>query len=326
MLGMRMRKLAIIVPVSPFEPQDLVLNSAKHILSLDHTGFNRRIVYVIDVKDSNPIVAKLKRMGIDVLERNDTRGRRAGALNDALAHLKNFKPEYVAIFDVDSKPEKNFIEVCVSALEKDRRAYIASSRRYISNAANIVSQTIEAEYYLINFLLKKSSFKQFNGLIGVLRADLLYRHTLNEDIITEDADFATRMHSMGYKAILVDETCLHEQSPLSWRDVLNQRKRWYYGGLQLWKYWKDIRKSTNKKFILSWVMALTLTYCVAIILPLLILAPLFLLYKFRKLKKILVAAGLVVHILLLQYAALFALWMFMRKRSIEWKSMRRVIE
>jgi 1,2-diacylglycerol 3-beta-glucosyltransferase len=242
-----MKKIAVIVPVSESEDPQVVLNSAKKITSLDYQNLIAKIVYVVDVTtEKDERITLLKTEGIEVFSRQ-RRGKKAGALNDALIYLADFKPDYVALFDVDSRPERNFIIECVSALEKDSMAYIASARRYISNPVNFVSRTIQAEYYVLNFLLKRSAFKQFNGLIGVLRADLLYKHKLNEGAITEDADYATRMHAKGCIAILVNTTRIYEQSPVSWMDLLNQRKRWYYGSLQLWRYWDAVKSSNNKK-------------------------------------------------------------------------------
>jgi cellulose synthase/poly-beta-1,6-N-acetylglucosamine synthase-like glycosyltransferase len=283
----------------------------------------------MDVNSKNDErVRWLRNTGIHVLER-ESRGKRAGAINDALDQLKDFMPDYIAIFDVDSIPEKNFIKECVKSLEGNPQAYIASARRYISNPVNLVSRTIEAEYHILNFMLRKSDFKQFNGLIGVLRADILFKHRLNEEAITEDADFATRMHSLGYRALLVDGIRIYEQSPISWSDLINQRKRWYYGGLQLWRYWKLVKKSKNKKFILSWVMALTMTYVVIVLLPLMILSPVVISYysvkKHRKIS-LLTSAGLVVHVMLLQYSALSAIFKFLSGKGVEWKSMKRVLQ
>ncbi|RLI79099.1 glycosyltransferase family 2 protein [Archaeoglobales archaeon] len=315
-------KVVAIIPVSPFEPIEIILDSVKHLKSLDWDNFDYELLYVVDKRHNNDSrVEILKRENIRVLERNTTRGKRGGAINDALNVLG--KVDYIAIFDVDSRPEKDFIVKCVEALQKHKNAYIASSRRYISNPVNLVSETIETEYYFINFLLKKSAFKQFNGLIGVLRAELLIKYRLNEDVITEDADFATRMHFMGYKAILVENTKIFEQAPIKWKDLYNQRKRWYYGGLQLWRYWKYVRKS-NFKFAISWFSALTLTYVILVIAPFLILAPPLLLYKFRKIKKLVVVVGLFIHTLILQFAAITALINFIKKRGVEWDQIERV--
>jgi 1,2-diacylglycerol 3-beta-glucosyltransferase len=326
---MKMNKIAVIVSVSESEDSQVVLNSAQKIVALDYENLVAKIVYVVDVTtEKDERITLLKKEGLEVFSRQK-RGKKAGAINDALRYLADFKPDYVAFFDVDSRPERNFIKECVHALEQDSMAYIASSRRYISNPVNLVSRTIQAEYHVLNFLLKESAFKQFNGLIGLLRADLLYKHKLNEGAITEDADYATRMYAKGYKALLVRSTKIYEQSPVSWGDLLNQRKRWYYGGLQLWRYWDEVRRSRNKKFICSWMMALTITYCVILLLPLVLFSPFVLFYYSKRASQKIapaVSAGLVLYILILQYAAIIAMFNFVRGRGIEWQALKRVAD
>ena len=318
-----MKRLAVIVPVSPFEPAWVLEESARHLLSLDYGDLDVRIVYVVDRNGASDERGRvLRRAGVEVIERGTTRGKRAGAINDAIKYLREFNPDYIAIFDVDSRPERNFVVECVKALEADDRAYIASSKRYICNPVNTVSKAVEAEYYLINFLLRRSKFRQFNGLIGVLRAKYIMKYGLNEDAITEDADFATRMHAMGYRAILVNSTKLYEQAPTTWRDLINQRKRWYYGGLQLWRYLEAVRRSRDIGFKLSWFLSLTLTYLIVIFLPLLAIAPPLLAYKFGRgwLERFL---GLIAHTFALQYSAISAISSFLTGRGVSWDPIRR---
>ncbi len=193
-------RVAVVVPVSPFEDAEIIRKSIEHLKSLDYANMDVKLVYVIDSSGDNDIRWKLaEEMGVEVVRRNERRGKRAGAINDALSYLKSLNPDYIAIFDVDSRPEKNFVVECVRALEECEECYIASTKRYVNNGINLVSETVEAEYYLLNFLLRKSRFKQFNGMIGVLRAEILMKHRLNEWAVAEDADFATRMHAMARK-------------------------------------------------------------------------------------------------------------------------------
>ncbi|MBO8179151.1 MAG: glycosyltransferase family 2 protein [Archaeoglobus sp.] len=319
-------KLAVVVPVSPFEDEEIIRRSIEHLKSLDYDDFDVKLVYVIDSNGENDRRPETAiRLGVEVVFRENRRGKRAGAINDALKYLSDFKPDYVAIFDVDSRPEMNFIVECVKALESCEDCYIASTKRYISNPINLVSETVEAEYYLINFLLGKSKFRQFNGLIGVLRAEFLMQEGLNEWAVAEDADFATRMHAKGRKAVLVKTSRIYEQAPITWKDLYNQRKRWYYGGLQLWRYRKEMRKA-SLGVRLSWYMALTLTFVPMLYLPLLLLSPFFLLAHFRKISKVKVTFGLFIHALMLQYAAVKALFSFVRKREVEWGAMQRVVD
>ena len=322
--GKRVR-IAVIVPVAPFEPEKVVVESARWLKGLEYCG-DVRILYVIDRKGGKDRRAeKVRELGVQVLERENTRGKRAGAINDGLDCLRDFNPDYVAIFDVDSRPEKNFVVENIRMLEQDEKAYLSSSPRRVSNPVNFVSKTVEVEYHLLNYLIKKNGYRQFNGLIGVLRAKFLYEHRLNEDVITEDADFSTRMHALGYRALYCENSAVYEQAPLSWTDLYNQRKRWYYGGLQLWRYRKLVSRSKNRKFKYSWYAALTLTYLPVLMIPfLLFLGPPLVLAKFRNVKKLMAVPGLVIHSLVLQLAAVSAVISFVRKRGVEWKAARRV--
>ncbi len=309
--------LAVVVPVSPFEDLSVVEESIKHVKRLKA----EKIVYVIDKNAENDERVELARkMGVEVVARTSRRGKRAGAINDAVKYLSEFRPEFVLIMDVDTRTDEKTVNACISALLANPKAYIASARRYIYNARNLVSETVEAEYRLINFLLSKSAFKQFNGMIGVLRYDILCKG-LNEDAMAEDADFATRMHAIGLKALLVEGKIL-EQAPISWRDFYSQRKRWYFGGLQLWKYRRDIKKA-ERSFRISWYMALTVTYMPIIMLPLIPLSiPLILAY-YRRVSKLKVFLGLIVYTFVLQASAISAFLDYIRKREVEWNAIKR---
>ncbi|MEM1576234.1 MAG: glycosyltransferase family 2 protein [Archaeoglobaceae archaeon] len=310
-------KLAVIVPVSPFEEPKVVEESIRHVKSL---GVDK-IVYVIDKNGENDKRVEIaKGMGVEVLERTGRRGKRAGAINDAVRYLSDFNPEFVLIMDVDTRIDKETIQNCISELLKNKNAYIASARRYIYNAKNLVSETIEAEYRLINFLLSKSAFKQFNGMIGVLRYEML-REGLNEKAMAEDADFATRMHAKGFKAILVQGR-VFEQAPMSWKDFFSQRRRWYFGGLQLWRYRKEMKKA-ERMVKISWFCALTLTYVPIIFLPIMPISIPALLAYYRKISKIKVFLGLVIYAIVLQASAISAFLDYILKKEAEWNAIKR---
>ncbi len=307
------------MPIATNEPEGVIAGSAKHLKKLKEID---EVIYVFDGSEDDERVSLLRNFGCKVIARNTKRGKRAGAINDALSCIK--KAEYIAIFDVDSRPNEEFVRNCVKALERDKRAYIASTRRLISNAVNTLTKTIELEYNIINFFLSRSKFKQFNGLIGVLNGEILKRERLREDVITEDADFATRMHVKGYKAILC-EGYIYEQAPLYWKDFYNQRKRWYFGGLQLWRYLNDVLKSKNLGFKISWLSSLTLTFVPILFLPLILMAlPSLLIYKKREGFKLYI--GLIAYCLTLQLASLSAIVNMLKGEEIEWVAIKRSLE
>jgi cellulose synthase/poly-beta-1,6-N-acetylglucosamine synthase-like glycosyltransferase len=319
-------KIAVIVPVAPFEKEELILNSVRHLKNLDWGGFEYRLLYVIDTNGENDerwrVVAE---EGGEFLLRDNRRGKRAGAINDGVSNLRSFNPDYIAIFDVDSRPEKDFIVKCVRELETCEKCFIASGKRYVNNARNLVSETVEAEYRLMNFLLSRTFFKHFNGLIGVLRAEILMKERLSEDVLVEDTDFTTRMYARGMKACLAD-TKLYEQSPLSWSDFLSQRRRWYYGGIQLWRH-RKLMSRTDFKVRLEWFLLLTLTYLPIIFLPLaLILSPPLILWHYRSLEKLKLIAGFTIYLLLLQIASIISISDHLKGRDVEWRVIERSTE
>lgn len=311
--------LAILVPISPFENEETVEKSLAHVKSLA-SEFDAKAVYIVDKNSENDRRIEIaKSWGVDVIERRERRGKRAGAINDVVNYLKKFNPEFVLILDVDTRTDAETIRNCINALMSDKKAYIASARRYVYNNSNLVSETIEVEYRLLNLLIRKSAFKQFNGLIGVLRFKYLLEG-LNEKAIAEDADFATRMHAKGLRALLVDGKFL-EQSPLSWKDLYKQRKRWYFGGLQLWKYRGEIAKI--KEVRLSWLLALTITYLPIIVLFLLPIGIPAILYHYKRVDKLRVLPGLIIYSLVLQFSAIMALIDFIRRKEVSWDAIRR---
>ena len=316
-------KVAILIPVSPFEPLETVSKSVERLRKLDLKGLEVRIVYVVDKKNPNDErIDFLKKAGVDVLVRNSNRGKRAGAVNDGIEFLKDFNPKYLVIFDVDSDPSCDFVKNCINALENDEKAYLASTKRYVYNPINLPSKTVWLEYHLINFFLRKTKFKQFNGLIGVVRFDKIAKYRLREDAIAEDADFATRMHCLGYRALLA-EGKLFEQAPMSWKDLFNQRCRWYYGGLQLWRYFKDVLRTRNWGFIASWISSLTLTYVVALFLPLLPLGLPYMIYKIGFKDALKGFVGLFIHLIVLQTASIYSTAKFLIGKRVEWKPVER---
>ncbi len=318
------RKVAVIVSVSPSEPEELIEKSAQHIRSLDFDRMIPKIVYVIDLKGKEDKRGeRIKAAGVVVLERIQRRGKKAGAINDCLSFLldSGFEPDYVAFFDVDSRPSKDFVVRCVEALEKNRNAFIASSERRVINPESLVSETLDLEYRIFNFLLKRSRFKNFNGLIGVVRGDILIENRMNESSFAEDLDFSVRMHALGYESVFVEGTSIYEQAPVSWRDLFLQRKRWYYGGLQLFK---NRQLMENKPLRLKVLSTVIIAHFIMLFMPLLILSPFYILLRFRKVKKLRLVLGLAIYLLVNQAAALTSLYSFIRGREIEWKGVKRV--
>ncbi len=263
-------KVCAIVPVAPFEPVALVARSIDSLTALDCTDLDFRAYYVMDrggtdYSSLNELLPPHFRMVI----RTEDRGRRAGAINDVLCTLED--ADFIALFDIDSRPDKDFIIKCVHALRKDD-AILASGCRYITNKVNTLSKIIAVEYDFFCDIYRlfnwSKGFMQFNGAIGLSKADLLSKTTFDERSSCEDLDMSQRIYLSGNHATLA-KTRVGEQAPTRVHDLYKQRVRWFRGALEgIRKYFRPIwgaRMSFLKKA--TWLGSVTVPFFSYLLIP-----------------------------------------------------------
>lgn len=317
-------QLNIIVPVSLHEPLYVIKKSLESLSRLDRDSTEVCMTYVIDSLGDDPRAKYLQDQSVEVIVRKP-RGRKAGAINDVLDIIT---ADYIAFFDVDSRPDKNFLVECVSALEKEC-AVIASAPRYITNPdASIISRVISAEYILMadlyRLLDRMDGFKQFNGLIGVLDARLFDRRRLDETAICEDADLMQQIYLEGNIAVLAN-TRVGEQAPLTLMDLFNQRVRWISGACEGLKYFSGFCRAKipwSRK--ISWFSAMTISFFMFMVSP---LVPSYSMRLWRSSNGMgdftLKLMGLIVDAWIIWLCALMALFKKLLHRQIKWKETAR---
>lgn len=330
-----MERLDVIVPVAPFEPISVLKKSVDCILDLKRGDLDVRTIYVLDLKDENDDRLKfLEEMPITVIARKNNRGRRAGAINDALdAHKHENTPDYLALFDVDSRPDRNFLIECTDVLRPNKNVIIASGARFITNEdENIVTKTIAAEYCFFSDVYrlfeKFDGFNQFNGMIGVLNLRIMRNirvDRLDESISCEDLDFTQKSYLAGFIGGFTPNTMVGEQAPSNIRDLFNQRVRWLSGAYQGLRTYlpsfiaSDI--SVSKK--LAWFLALSLPFVAFLATP---VAPLYgvrLWAKYGVRRAVIQTFGLIGHLWLITLCGVVALAKQVFGGRVEWKESRR---
>ncbi|MGZ4901937.1 MAG: glycosyltransferase [Halobacteriota archaeon] len=263
-------KVCAIVPVAPFEPAALVARSIDSLSALDCTDLDFRAYYVMDGNRTD--YSSLNQHfppHFRMVTRTESRGRRAGAINHVLGMLED--ADFIALFDIDSRPDKDFIIKCVHALGEDG-AVLASGCRYITNKVNTLSKIIAIEYdffcdiyHLFNW---SKGFMQFNGAIGLSKADLLSKSVFDERSSCEDLDMSQRIYLSGNHVTLA-KTRVGEQAPIDVHDLYKQRVRWFRGALEgIRKYLRPIsgaRMSFLKKA--TWFGSLTVPFFSYLLIP-----------------------------------------------------------
>ncbi|MHC1635887.1 MAG: glycosyltransferase family 2 protein [Candidatus Methanospirareceae archaeon] len=330
-------KVRVIVPVSAFEPLTVIKKSMESMTNLEREGLDMDITYVIDLGEEDDRIGILEEIarerGIKLFIRKNNRGRRAGALNDGI----DMEPyaNFFAFFDVDSRPDADFIKRCIEVLEEDKEAVFASGSRYIINEKGIIPRMISVEYELLSYLYRVfsrgrgSCFLHFNGLIGVARGEWFFRERFNEEKMCEDVDMTDRIYLSGKRVRFVNGTRLGEQAPIHIGDLYKQRVRWWMAPLEeLSSHLIDFfRANIPKRLKISWLVAMLSSYVFILFLPLVpvyfFVSVAFLRHSYKNKRDfILKPLWLSSYIVIMQVCSLHALVGFMMNKR-GWVKMRR---
>jgi len=291
-----------------------------------------RITYVLDIECGDDprlkFLEDLSEDSITVVARTDNRGRRAGAVNDGIDSCEQMT-SYIALFDVDSRPQQNFLVECVNALRSNDSAIIASGARFVTNAdESIITRMIATEYLFFSDVYRLfrrfDGFNQFNGLIGVLDVRLMEKHRLthlDESVPCEDLEFTQVAYLAGLTGVSTPETMVGEQAPVSVSDLFNQRTRWlsgaYMGVRRHLPAFISSKIPVSRK--LAWFLALSLPFVAFIA------APLSLLYGVRQWREygsfrtIVQTACLFGHILLITLCGVVVMAKHVSGSGVKWK-------
>ena len=323
-----MEKVCVLIPVAPFEPLSIIQKSVDSLKQLETSGLSVNITYIIDCpKGPDHRIRYLKSGNIGYLARFDTRGRRGGAINDGLDAIRGpdgiLDTDYIALFDVDSRPEPGFLLKCIDALKMDTNSVIASGTRYITNQdSGWVPRIIAAEYSFFADVYRLyerfDGFKQFNGLIGVIDARALDSTNLNEDVYCEDLEFTQRIYISGKKPVLA-ETKVGEQAPTGLKELYNQRIRWMSGALEgveenMARFY-SASIPVNQK--LAWFTSMTLPFAAFLLTPIVPLYGLRLWSKGQD-RILFKTVGLVFHVWLISFCGVQAILNRIRRKKTGW--------
>lgn len=332
-----MDQILIIVPVASFEPLSVLKKSVECIYALEPGDMDVRVAYVLDLKEGDdPRLEYLQGVHSDtwdVVTRLGNRGRRAGAINDAIDAQCALSPDYIAIFDVDSRPEYDFLIECVRVLKSNESAIIASGARFVTNEDDgIVPKTIAAEYLFFSDVYEEfaiyDGFTHFNGLIGVIDMKLVNSYlprSLDESVPCEDVEFTQRAYLAGLTSVFTPNTMVGEQAPVSIGDLFNQRVRWLDGafaGLQKYRvrFFFALIPRTRK---LAWLLALSLPFVAVLAIPFVPVYGLRLWAKHGFSRAVVQTAGLIGHTVLITVCGLVVIAKRIMGKETEWKDSSR---
>jgi cellulose synthase/poly-beta-1,6-N-acetylglucosamine synthase-like glycosyltransferase len=180
------------------------------------------------------LVGQLRAMGhpIEYHHRSNRHGFKAGALQEGLATATG---EFVAIFDADFVPPKDFLTRSVHFFTDPQVGMVQTRWSYLNRHYNLLTE-VQAMLLDGHFVLEHGAryggglFFNFNGTGGILRRAMIdnsggWQH----DTLTEDSDLSYRAQLEGWKFVYTPHVDCPSELPVETHAFQVQQSRWAKG-------------------------------------------------------------------------------------------------
>ena len=226
-----------------FNEANCVERLLEAVCAIDYPKDKHEIQVLDDSTDECYEVAKKKveelaAKGYDIklIHRTNRSEFKAGALKEAMAVAKG---DFLAIFDADFVPEKDFLLKTIPYLVMDDQIGLVQGRWGHLNRTEsglTLAQSIGIDGH---FVVEQSArswgklFMNFNGTAGVWRKQAIYGGGGWEgDTLTEDMDLSYRSQLAGWKMKFVFDVIVPAELPNDINAFKAQQFRWAKGSIQ----------------------------------------------------------------------------------------------
>lgn len=175
--------------------------------------------------------------GFDIkqIHRKDRSGYKAGALNNGFNKAKG---EFIAIFDADFLPGKDFLKKTVPHFTNLEVGMVQTRWQHINKDYSLLTK-MQAFALDGHFIVEQSgrnssnSYINFNGTAGIWRKECIEDSgNWNFDTLTEDLDLSYRAQMKGWKFIYLENVHSPAELPPVMSALKSQQYRWTKGGAE----------------------------------------------------------------------------------------------
>jgi cellulose synthase/poly-beta-1,6-N-acetylglucosamine synthase-like glycosyltransferase len=213
-----------------------------NITSFDYPKDKLTILVLDDSTDetleiSRTKVQEFQNKGFDItlLHRTDRSGYKAGALKTSMPYVKS---EFVAIFDADFLPEKDFLKKTIPHFTDKKIGVVQTRWEHINQNHSLLTE-MQAMQLNVHFTVEQKGrhrgdyLLQFNGTAGVWRVNTIEdAGGWEADTLTEDLDLSYRAQLKGWKIKYLEEVGSPAELPPDIYGLKSQQFRWMKGGAE----------------------------------------------------------------------------------------------
>jgi cellulose synthase/poly-beta-1,6-N-acetylglucosamine synthase-like glycosyltransferase len=175
--------------------------------------------------------------GFDIshIRRANRKGFKAGALKEGL-HIA--KGEYIAIFDADFIPHKDFLKKTISFFTDDKIGMVQTRWEHLNGDHSILTKVqalaLDGHFVIEQTVRNKAGFFiNFNGTGGVWRKNCIEdAGNWHDDTLTEDLDLSYRAQLKGWRFIFIKDFTSPAELPSEINALKSQQFRWTKGAIE----------------------------------------------------------------------------------------------
>lgn len=210
------------------------------------------------------IIEEKKKQGFDIsyIHRENREGYKGGALKDG---LKIAKGKYIAIFDADFMPRKNFLKETLPFFNDERVGMVQTRWEHLNSNYSILTKAqalaLDGHFVIEQSVRNKAGFFiNFNGTGGVWRRECIEDSgNWHADTLTEDLDLSYRAQLNGWKFVFLKDFTSPAELPSEMSALKSQQFRWTKGAIEtakkilpvLWKSKEPLRVKLQSTFHLT---------------------------------------------------------------------------
>src|SRR6056297_2782400 len=192
-------------------------------------------------------VAHWRDRGVDIrhVTRPDRKGYKAGALAFGLEQARG---EYIAIFDADFVPRKDFLLGALPPFRDAQVGMVQTRWEHLNRDYSILTR-LQAFALDAHFSVEQGGrnagghFMNFNGTAGVWRKETIAdAGGWSDDTLTEDLDLSYRAQLKGWRFVFLEATGAPAELPAVMSALKTQQFRWNKGAAEC------ARKNLGKVF------------------------------------------------------------------------------
>lgn len=186
---------------------------------------------------SNRLVEEFRGMGFDISvhRRIDRTGFKAGALKQGLQLAKG---EFIAVFDADFVPHKDFLMKTVPHFENPHVGMVQTRWEHLNEEYSFLTRAqalaLDGHFVIEQQVRNKAGFFiNFNGTAGIWRKTCIAdAGDWHADTLAEDLDLSYRAQLRGWKFVFLNDVTSPAELPADINALKTQQFRWTKGAVE----------------------------------------------------------------------------------------------